>query len=87
MALTTSFVQICTRIGAGEDPLPCPIVAFWGTRDRRISQAMVDGWRAFTSGNFRLQSIDGHHLWPLEKVSKQGWMQILVDELSKYNGT
>ena len=44
---------------------------------------MVEGWKAFTSGGFQLHSIEGHHLWPLEKTSKQAWLHIIVDELAR----
>ena len=68
---------------AGEEPLACPITAFHGTRDRRITKGMVEGWQRFTSGNFELLEISGHHLWPLDKEAKVTWLGHIRERLIK----
>jgi surfactin synthase thioesterase subunit len=46
---------------------PRRVLAFWGARDRRVTEAMVEAWRAWAApSSFSVQRVDGHHLWPLE---------------------
>ena len=51
-----------------------PIQAFWGTRDRRVSEEMVMGWSDVTSGAFQIEEVQGNHLWPLDAVAKKTWL-------------
>ncbi len=51
-----------------------PIQAFWGTRDRRVSEEMVMGWSDVTSGAFRIEEVQGNHLWPLDAAAKKTWL-------------
>lgn len=64
-------------------PFEFPIVAYWGTKDRKINQDMVRGWQNFTTGSFQLISIDGNHLWPLMKEAKTQWLRSIVDRIEK----
>lgn len=59
------------------------MAAYWGSRDRKITEKMVSGWGAFTSGAFTLERIEGHHLWPLDKESKCVWLQLIAERLEK----
>lgn len=68
---------------AGEAPLECPITAFYGSRDRRITQDMVDSWRRFTSSTFETIQIEGHHLWPLDKEAKAAWLGHICQRLRR----
>ena len=65
----------------GEAPFGFPITAFCGSRDRRITEQMVLGWRRFTTGAFECLGIDGHHLWPLEKEPKLLWLRLIAERL------
>jgi len=58
-----------------------PIQSFWGTRDRRVSEAMVMGWANVTSGTFRIEEVDGNHLWPLDASAKKAWLGRVVELL------
>jgi surfactin synthase thioesterase subunit len=45
------------------EPLDSPITAFVGTADRMVDPRVVDPWRQLTRGNFRLELVDGPHLF------------------------
>ena len=66
------------RACTGEPKLEIPITGFYGSQDRRITKAMVQGWAAHTSASFDLIQIEGHHLWPTQKEAKAGWLQHIV---------
>ncbi|EFN56084.1 hypothetical protein CHLNCDRAFT_145599 [Chlorella variabilis] len=72
-----------THRHAGAPPFAFPLTAFWGTRDRRIKQHMVQGWSRFTTGAFQLLEAEGHHLWPLDKAHKAAWLQVVADQLAQ----
>ena len=63
---------------AGAEPFDFPVTAFSATRDRKVTRAMVEGWQAFTSGEFGVIDIEGHHLFPLGqgamKAAKLEWL-------------
>lgn len=46
-----------------EPPLDCPIRAFGGTRDRRVSEPEVQAWAAQTAKGFRQQMFEGDHFF------------------------
>ena len=56
-------------------------MAYWGSKDRKITKPMVSGWRKFTTGSFQLIEIQGNHLWPLMKEAKQQWLASIVDHI------
>ena len=58
-------------------------MAYWGSEDRKITQAMVSGWRRFTTGSFLLHKIEGNHLWPLAKQAKSQWLTSIVDHIEQ----
>ena len=64
---------------AGAEPFDFPVTAFSATRDRKVTRAMVEGWQAFTSGEFGVIDIEGHHLLPLGqgamKAAKLEWFR------------
>jgi len=70
-----------TSATAGDQPFDFPIVAYWGGSDRKITEAMVNGWQKFTTGSFELIRIDGHHLWPLIKDAKTQWLSGIVNRI------
>lgn len=59
-----------------------PIQAFWGTRDRRVSEEMVMGWSDVTNGEFRIEEVQGNHLWPLDAAAKKTWLGRVAELLS-----
>ena len=46
-----------------EAPLPIPLTAFGGTRDRRITEHEISGWRQQTANEFRYEMFDGDHFF------------------------
>lgn len=62
-----------TRYGSAA-PFSCPLRLFWGAQDRRVGEAMVQGWRAYTTAACSASCIDGNHLWPLQPAAKQAWL-------------
>lgn len=44
-------------------PLGCPVTAFAGTRDARVTVAEIDPWRAQTSVTFDLRVLPGDHFF------------------------
>ena len=75
------LISIPLNVCAGEPPLGCPITAFYGSRDRRITKGMVEGWQLFTTGSFEAIQIEGHHLWPLDKKAKVSWLSHICKRL------
>ena len=81
MSLTQAASPLTASAAAADEPkFSFPVYAFWGSRDRRISQQMVQGWADFTTGTFQLTEVEGHHLWPLTKESKARWLQLIADD-------
>ncbi len=66
---------------AGQQRLDVPLTTYHGTRDRKISAAMVRGWQRFTAQDFSCTAINGHHLWPLDREAKQAWLSDIVFHL------
>jgi medium-chain acyl-[acyl-carrier-protein] hydrolase len=62
-------------------PFAFPLVAFWGTRDRRVTEAHVRGWARLAGGRFSAEAVDGNHLWPLERGAKAVWLVRVAEEL------
>jgi medium-chain acyl-[acyl-carrier-protein] hydrolase len=46
-----------------ETPLPCPITAFGGTADDKVSEADLAAWRAQAGGPFATQLFPGDHFF------------------------
>jgi surfactin synthase thioesterase subunit len=46
-----------------EPPLPCPIAAFGGRTDLRVSESEVEAWRVQTSDTFSLRMFEGGHFF------------------------
>ncbi|HKJ37961.1 MAG TPA: thioesterase domain-containing protein, partial [Anaerolineales bacterium] len=44
-------------------PLECPIFAFGGLDDPRVSREQLEGWSMQTSGNFESKHYDGDHFF------------------------
>jgi surfactin synthase thioesterase subunit len=59
------------------------LTTFHATRDQMITREMVEGWETHTNGAFELLSIDGHHLFPLQKEQKRTWLEAIVARLEK----
>ncbi|WP_157378236.1 thioesterase II family protein [Burkholderia ubonensis] len=51
---------------AARDPLDCPVVALFGTRDADHGLASATRWRAHTRGDFQAYEVDGGHFFHRE---------------------
>ena len=65
------------------DPIKAPLVVYWGTKDRRVKEHHVREWEKLVCGDFRCESIDGNHLFPMDKTAKVDWLGKIVSELDK----
>ena len=71
---------------AGARPFDFPITSFYAEADKKVSRAMVEGWRGFTTVGFSVQGLPGHHLFVLamgdQKAAKHAWLTTVRDELA-----
>ena len=71
---------------AGAPPFPFPITTFHADADKKVTPAMVQGWRGFTTAAFAAHSLPGHHLFVLamgdQKAAKLAWLTAVRDELT-----
>ena len=73
-------LQTCPA--AGDKAFDFPCTTFYGSQDRRITADMVRGWQRFTTAGFECLSVEGHHLWPLDKQAKTAWLGMIVERLN-----
>ncbi len=62
-ALRADLTAFETYRYAEEAPLACPISAFGGAADRRVSRDDLEAWSRQTTGPFRLRVFDGGHFY------------------------
>jgi medium-chain acyl-[acyl-carrier-protein] hydrolase len=51
------------RYLAGDGPLPCPIYAFGGVEDPRVSRSDLEAWRMHTAARFTVDMFPGDHFY------------------------
>jgi|SRR5580704_1612097 medium-chain acyl-[acyl-carrier-protein] hydrolase len=61
--LRADFALYETYVYSNEPPLGCPISAFRGLQDRRVSHSDLDGWGDQTSAAFSLRTFPGDHFF------------------------
>jgi medium-chain acyl-[acyl-carrier-protein] hydrolase len=62
-----------------EPPLACPIAAFAGSRDRKMSRESLEAWRAHTTSVFSPSMFEGDHFFLFSDQSL--FLQRLAQEL------
>ena len=64
-------------------PLSCPVDAFCGSLDLRVTKRMMEEWSDWTTAEFSLVEIAGaNHLWPLNnKLAKEEWLGLIVQKI------
>ena len=71
----------------GEAPFTFPLRVFFATRDRKVTRPMVEQWAAFTTSDFAVHPIQGHHLFILatgdQRTAKEAWLAHVVDGLAQ----
>lgn len=83
--LRADFAVSETYIYRAEPPLECPIVAFGGLQDDRLSRAHLDAWREQTIASFSLRMLPGDHFFL--HASQPLLLQILSRELRRFVST
>lgn len=66
--LRADFLANANYVCPPGDPLPCPITAIGGTRDRSVSVAALEEWRCHSASGFSLRMIDGDHFFPVNRA-------------------
>jgi medium-chain acyl-[acyl-carrier-protein] hydrolase len=68
-----------TYVYSTERPLNCPISAFGGLQDHRVSRGDLEAWRGQTSGSFSLRMFPGDHFFL--NTTQPLLLQVLSQEL------
>ncbi|MBD1879521.1 thioesterase II family protein [Coleofasciculus sp. FACHB-T130] len=61
--LRADFAVLETYVYAAEPPLQCPITAFGGLQDVKVSVERLEAWQQQTSAKFSLQMLPGDHFF------------------------
>jgi surfactin synthase thioesterase subunit len=48
---------------ASESPLACPIAAYGGVSDPNVRPEHLEGWRDYTTANFKRREFPGGHFY------------------------
>ena len=82
LSLRADFAVIETYVYTPKPPLDCPINAFGGSHDWKVSRNDLEGWREQTSADFSLQMFRGDHFFLHSAQSLL--LQILSRELHRW---
>jgi medium-chain acyl-[acyl-carrier-protein] hydrolase len=80
--LRADFTVFETYRYVDEAPLACPITAFGGMRDRRITEREIGEWRQQTTENFRYEMFDGDHFFLQDR--REQLLASVMRDLSAY---
>lgn len=61
--LRADITMIETYKYSPEPPLDCDITVFGGVLDQMVKPSELDAWREHTSGRFRMEMLEGNHLF------------------------
>jgi medium-chain acyl-[acyl-carrier-protein] hydrolase len=75
--LRADFAMYETYLYSAEPPLDCPISAFGGLQDRRVSISDLEAWRTQTSATFSLRMFPGDHFFLKQPLLLQALTQQL----------
>jgi len=67
------------RFKPGLPPLDCPIIAFGGTDDPRVSRERIEGWVVQTSSRFEIINLPGDHFFV--NTAKDSILQSVSSEI------
>jgi medium-chain acyl-[acyl-carrier-protein] hydrolase len=65
-----------------ESPLSCDMTVFGGMRDHMVARHDLESWRELTTGRFRLQMLDGNHLFL--KSHRDHLLHSIAGEMNQY---
>ena len=61
--LRADFALYETYVYSAEPPLSCPISAFGGLQDGKVSRSDLEAWRDQTTASFSLRMFPGDHFF------------------------
>ncbi|MEM8778242.1 MAG: beta-ketoacyl synthase N-terminal-like domain-containing protein [Cyanobacteria bacterium P01_G01_bin.49] len=79
--LRADFAILETYLYASGNPLDCPIYAFGGREDQKISQQHMDSWRQQTNQGFMLKLFSGGHFFFQQEQSAM--LQVVAKIISE----
>ena len=63
-------------------PFVVPLRAYHASKDKKVTRAHVEGWRAFTSAGFSLTPLDGaKHLFLYDQADRAAFMEDVLAHL------
>ena len=65
-----------------EEALSCPITAFAGKEDSVFSEEQIQQWKIHTTGDFKLLSVNGGHLFCRD--NKEELLELINTELMEF---
>jgi surfactin synthase thioesterase subunit len=83
-ALRADFAMCETYEYVPEGPFECPIVAFGGQDDRKVSGEELSGWREHTHSAFRLRMLPGGHFFL--HSARAALLEDVAQELTRAGG-
>jgi medium-chain acyl-[acyl-carrier-protein] hydrolase len=61
--LRADFALYETYVYSAEPPLNCPISAFGGLQDSKVTRSDLEAWRDQTTGAFSMRMLPGDHFF------------------------
>ena len=72
---------------ADDAPFDFPLTTFFATHDKKVKKHHVELWQRWTSKEYKINEIDGHHLYAMgldaQKPAKEKWLDTIVAELKE----
>jgi len=81
--LRADISMIEKYVHLAESPLSCDLTVFGGVKDHMVQRHESESWRELTTGRFRLQMLDGNHLFL--KSHKDHLLHSIAGEMNQYS--
>ena len=62
-------------------PFGTDVRGYFASEDKRVKEKHMEGWRAFATGSFALEQVDGNHLFFFDVPARAKYMQHVVSRL------
>jgi medium-chain acyl-[acyl-carrier-protein] hydrolase len=82
--LRADVTLLDTYIYTAERPLDCPITAYGGNADQRVSRAALEAWRTHTTQSFHVRLFPGAHFYL--QAEQAALLQAMSPELAALLG-
>lgn len=80
--IRADFTVLDTYVYSHQSPLNCPITAFGGLQDSRVSYNALSAWEKQTTAPFLLHEIDGNHFFI--NTAKNTLLNLVIQSLQSY---